>query len=42
MRWSVLVSSSVRESGAEAVVIVERSDHTEEQRVVVGPWQKAS
>ena len=27
---------------AQAVVIVERVDHTEEQRVVVAPWQNAS
>jgi hypothetical protein len=27
---------------AQAVVIVERADHSEEQRVVVAPWQNAS
>jgi len=27
---------------AQAIVIVERLDRTEEQRVVVGPWQNAS
>ena len=26
----------------QAVVIVERADHSEEQRVVVAPWQNAS
>ncbi|MDB4936033.1 MAG: hypothetical protein JWP87_3005 [Labilithrix sp.] len=30
------------EQQAQAVVIVERPDHTEEQRVVVAPWQNAS
>lgn len=30
------------EHDAQAVVIVERADHTEEQRAVVGAWQKAS
>jgi hypothetical protein len=31
------------ESGeAQAVVIVERADHSEEQRVVIAPWQNAS
>lgn len=31
------------ESGAEAIVIVERPDHTEEQRLIVaGSWHKAS
>ena len=27
---------------AQALVIVERADHSEEQRVVVAPWQNAS
>jgi hypothetical protein len=27
---------------AQAIVIVERADHSEEQRVVVAPWQNAS
>ena len=27
---------------AQAIVIVERVDHTEEQRVVMAPWQNAS
>ena len=27
---------------AQAVVIVERADHSEEQRVVIAPWQNAS
>lgn len=27
---------------ANAIVIVERPDHTEEKRVVVAPWQNAS
>jgi hypothetical protein len=30
------------ENQAQAIVIVERPDHTEEQRVVVAPWQNAS
>lgn len=30
------------EANAEAVVIVERPDHTEAERLVVGPWHKAS
>ncbi len=30
------------ETSAQAVVVVERADHSEEQRMILAPWQKAS